>query len=140
MTSNAAALAATIILLFPMGYFFLASPAFLLVRLDIPQVAQLLRGMFNVQFVMMSIAGVIATLTYALAGHPAFAIAIGLVAAFAIFGRRGFLRQWDAQQSAKDAGDADAVRRLRRLHWAGMLCNAVVLVAFVSSIPYVASL
>ena len=109
MTSNAAALAATIILLFPMGYFFLASPAFLLVRLDIPQLAQLLRGMFNVQFVMMSIAGVIATLTYALAGHPAFAIAIGLVAAFAIFGRRGFLRQWDAQQSAKDAGDASRV-------------------------------
>ena len=140
MTSNAAALAATIILLFPMGYFFLASPAFLLVRRDIPQVAQLLRGMFNVQFVMMSIAGVIATLTYALAGHPAFAIAIGLVAVFAIFGRRGFLRQWDAQQSARDAGDAGAVRRLRRLHWAGMLCNAVVLVAFVSSIPYVASI
>jgi hypothetical protein len=134
MTSNAAALAATIILLFPLGYFFLASPAFLLVRLDIPQVAQLLRGMFNVQFVMMSIAGVIATLTYALAGHPAFAIAIGLVAAFAIFGRRGFLRQWDAQQSAKDAGDADAVRRLRRLHWAGMPCNAVLLAGFVRSL------
>ena len=65
MTSNAAALAATIILLFPMGYFFLPSPAFLLVRLDIPQVTQLLRGMFNVHFVAMSIAGVIGTLAFA---------------------------------------------------------------------------
>ena len=86
MTANAAALAATVILLFTMGYFFLASPAFLLVQLDIPQVTQLLRGMFNVQFVMMSIAGVIGTLAFALAGHPAFAIAIGVVAAFAILG------------------------------------------------------
>jgi hypothetical protein len=140
MTANAAALAATVILLFTMGYFFLASPAFLFVKLDIPQVTQLLRGMFNVQFVMMSIAGVIGTLAFALAGHPAFAIAIGVVAAFAILGRRWFLGKMDAQLSARDAGDACAVRRLRRLHWAGMLCNAVLLVAFVSCIPYVASM
>ena len=33
----------------------------------------------------------------------------------------------DAQLSARDAGDADAVRRLRRLHWGGMLCNAIQL-------------
>ena len=137
MTSNAAALAATIILLFPMGYFFLAAPAFLLVKLDIPQVTQLLRGMFNVQFVMMSIAGAIGTLAFAAAGHPAFAVAVGLVAASAILGRRWFIGKMDAQLSARDAGDAQAVRRLRRLHWAGMLCNAVLLVAFLGSLPYV---
>ena len=43
MTSNGIALVATVILLFPMGYFLLAAPAFLLVRLDIPPVTQLLR-------------------------------------------------------------------------------------------------
>ena len=137
MTANAAALAATVILLFTMGYFFLASPAFLFVKLDIPQVTQLLRGMFNVQFVMMSIAGAIGTLAFALSGHPAFAIAIGVVAAFAILGRRWFLGKMDAQLNARDAGDACAVRRLRRLHWAGMLCNAVLLAGFVRSLPYV---
>jgi hypothetical protein len=62
MTASPAALAASIILLFPMGYFFLAAPAFLFVKLDIPQVTQLLRGMFNVQFVMMGITGAIGTL------------------------------------------------------------------------------
>ena len=139
MTSNAAALAASIILLFPMGYFFLASPAFLFVKLDIPQVTQLLRGMINIQFVMMSIAGAIGTLAFALAGHPAFAVATGLVAALAIAGRRRFLGQMDAQLNARDSGDREAVRRLRRLHWAGMLCNAVLLIAFVGSLPYVAS-
>jgi hypothetical protein len=29
------------------------------------------------------------------------------------------------------------VRKLRRLHWGGMLCNAVQLVAIVASLPYI---
>ena len=36
---------AAVILLVPMGYFLLAAPAFLLVKLDIPAVTLLLRGM-----------------------------------------------------------------------------------------------
>jgi hypothetical protein len=139
MTADAFALAAAIILLFPMGYFFLAAPAFLLVRLDVPQVTQLLRGMFNVQFLMMGIAGVIGMLAFAAAGRPAFALGVGLVAALAILGRRRFIAKMDAQLHARDFGDADAVGRLRRLHWAGMLCNAVLLAVFVSSLPYVAA-
>ena len=139
MTSDAVALAATIILLFPMGFFLLSSPAFLLVKLDIPEVTQLLRGLFNAYFLMMSIAGVIGTVTYAVAGRPVFAIGIGLIAAFAVWARGWFLRQMDAQLRARDAGDSDAVRRLRRLHWGGMLSNAVQLAAIVGSIPYVMS-
>lgn len=136
MTHPPGILAAMVILLFPMGYFFLAAPAFLLVRLDIPQVTQLLRGMFNIQFVMMSVAGVIAALAFAASGRPLFAVIVALVAAFAFLGRRRFMDQMDAQLHARDAGDALAVRRLRRLHWAGMACNAVLLLAFVGSIPY----
>ncbi len=138
MTANGAALAAAVILLFPMGYFFLASPAFLLVKLDIPQVTQLLRGMFDIQFVMIGVTGVIGTLAFALAGRPAFAVAAGLIAAGAILGRRRFMGVMDAELGARDSGDADAVRRLRRLHWVGMFCNAVLLAGLVSSLPYVA--
>ena len=53
--------------------------------------------------------------------------------------RRWFLQRWDAQLRARDAGDAGAVRRLRRLHWGGMLTNAILLFAVVGSIPYVAA-
>ena len=139
MTSDGIALAAIVILLFPMGYFFLAAPAFLLVKLDIAEVTQLLRGMFSIHFLMMSVAGVIGTVVFAVTGRPVFAIGIGLLAAFAVWGRGWFLRQWDAQLSARDAGDADAVRRLRRLHWGGMLFNAMLLFAIVGSIPYVSA-
>ena len=138
MKPDAVALAAMVILLFPMGYFLLASPAFLLVKLDIPPVTQLLRGMFDIQFRMVSVAGVIGTLAFIFAGRPLFATGIGLIAALAIWGRPWFMRQMDDQLNARDAGDTDAVRRLRRLHWSGMLCNAALVAALVTSIPYVA--
>jgi len=137
MISDAVALAAMVILLLPMGYFLLASPAFLLVKLEIPAVGQLLRGMFNIYFLLMTIAGAIGTVAFAVAGRLVFAIGLGLIAAFAVWARRWFLQQMDDDLRARDAGDADAVRRLRRLHWSGMLCNAVQIVAVVVSIPYV---
>lgn len=139
MTSDGMALAAIVILLFPIGYFFLASPAFLLVKLDIPPVTQLLRGMFNIHFLMTGTAAIIGTVTFALTGRPVFAIAVASIAAFAVWARGWFLREWDTHLSARDAGDATAVRRLRRLHWNGMLCNAVLLIAIVASIPYVSA-
>src|SRR5205085_9840859 len=54
MMPDNVALFATIILLLPMIYFLLASPAFLLVRLDIPAVALLLRAMFSGYFLAVA--------------------------------------------------------------------------------------
>jgi hypothetical protein len=137
MMPDPVAMFATVVLLFPMGYFLLAAPAFLLVSLDIPPVTQLLRGMFSSYFLMVAIAGAVGTVCVAMTGRLFVALGIALIAAFAVVARRWFLERWDAQLSARDAGDADAVRRLRRLHWGGMLCNAVQLVVIVGSIPYV---
>lgn len=139
MRPDAVAVAALVILLFPMGYFLLASPAFLLVKLDVPPVTQLLRGMFNIQFRMVSVTGIIGTVAFIFAGQPLFAVGIGLITALAIWGRPRFMRQMDDQLNARDTGNMDAVRQLRRLHWSGMLCNAVLVAALVASIPYVAT-
>ena len=137
MTPDPVVLFAMVIVLLPMGYFLLASPAFLLVRLDIPPVAQLLRTMFNGYFLTMITAGVIGTLAFAVEGRLVVAIGVSLIAAFAVSARRWFLERMDAELSARDAGDVTAVRKLRRLHWGGMLCNALQLVAIVAAIPYI---
>jgi len=139
MTPDAVAVAVMVILLFPMGYFTLASPAFLLVKLDIQPVAQLLRGMFNAHFLVMRVAGLIGTVILLLDARLLAAMGVGLLTALAIWGRRWFMQRMDDQLSARDAGDAEAPRRLRRLHWSGMLGNAVLLVALVASIPYIAT-
>jgi hypothetical protein len=138
MMPDNVALFAAIILLLPMIYLLLAAPAFLLVRLDIPPVALLLRAMFSGYFLTLAVAGAIGTIAVAADGRPVLAIGIGLIAAFAAASRRWFLRRMDARLSERDAGDADAVRRLRRLHWGGMLSNAVQLAAVVACINYIA--
>jgi len=132
------ALFAAIILLLPMVYLLLAAPAFLLVKLDIRPVAQLLRAMFNGYFLTLAVAGVIGTIAVVVDGRLLLAIGIGLITAVAVSSRRWFLEQMDAGLSDRDAGDADAARRLRRLHWGGMLSNAVQLAIVVACIPYIA--
>src|SRR3979490_3044854 len=91
MMPDNVALFATIILLLPMIYFLLAAPAFLLVRLDIPPVALLLRAMFSGYFLTLAIAGVIGTIAVAVTGRLVLAIGIGLIATFAAPSRRGVL-------------------------------------------------
>jgi hypothetical protein len=44
----------------------------------------------------------------------------------------------DARLGDRDAGDSNAVRRLRRLHWGGMLSNAIQLAAIVAGFPHIA--
>jgi hypothetical protein len=138
MMPDNVALFAAIILLLPMFYFLLAAPAFLLVRLDIPAVAQLLRAMFSGYFLTLAIAAGIGALAVAVEGRLVLAIGIGSIAAIAASSRRWFLQHMDARLSDRDAGDADAVRRLRRLHWGGMASNAIQLAAIVACIPYAA--
>src|SRR5215470_4781418 len=52
---------AMIIVLFPLAYFAMASIPFLFVRLDIPEVWRLFRGLFNVHFWMVGVTGLLAT-------------------------------------------------------------------------------
>jgi len=86
----------------------------------------------------LAVAAVVGTIAVALAGRPFLAIGIGLLGALTVSSRRWFLQRMDARLSDRDAGDADAVRRLRRLHWGGMLSNAIQLAAVVACIPYIA--
>jgi hypothetical protein len=94
--------------------------------------------MFSGYFLTLAIAGGIGTIAVAAEGRLVLAIGIGLIAAFAASSRRWFLRQMDARLSDSDAVDADAARRLRRLHLGGMASNAIQLAVIVASIPYIA--
>jgi len=140
MMPDPVALFATVVLLFPMGFFLMSAPAFLLVSLDIPPVTQLLRGLFSAYFMMVAIAGAVGTICVAFTGRIFLAIGIAAIAGFAVWARGWFLPRMDAQLSARDAGDTEAVRELRRLHWGVMACNAVQLAVLVSAIPYVVML
>lgn len=141
MAPESYVLLTTILLLFPMGYLFLACPAFLLVRLSIPSVPRLLRAMFKGYFIMLLVIGPLAMLAYAAAGRTWPAFGMGVIVAFAFFARRWFMGHFDSALQARDSDDANisaqAVRRLRLLHVTGMLVNGLQLAAVIAGIPYV---
>jgi hypothetical protein len=130
------ALFAAIILLLPMGYFLLQAPAFLLVKLENPTVTRLLRGMFNIYFVALTVAGAVGALAFGTAGHRALAGIVAAAFVLAILARRWFLLNLDAAIGACNTGDPSAPGRLRRLHWGGMLWNAILFAALVAEIPH----
>ncbi len=138
MTPHSYVLLTTILLLFPLGYLFLACPAFLLVRLSIPKVPVLLHAMFKGYFLMLLALGPLAAIAYAVAGKLWPALGMCAIVALAFVGRRWFMRNFEAALTARDTSDsARAVTRLRQLHVAGMLANVVVLGAVILGIPYV---
>lgn len=124
-------------MILPMFYFLFTSLTFFLRKLNDPVVTWLLRGLFDTYFIAVIACCVLGILAFVLAGRPAIATGIGLIAAIAFGARRWFLQQLDLQIHARDAGDADAVRRLRRLHVGGILYNAVQTSLIIASIPHV---
>ena len=137
MPTDALALYAAVVLLLPMAAFFLASPTFLLVGLEIPEVTQLMRGIFSGYFLAIGIAGIIAMILFASAARPVFAVGAIAIAAFAITARRWLLQHMDAELQARDAGNSASVRQLRVLHVMGMLLNAIQLAAVAASVPLI---
>lgn len=134
MTANGFALLTTIVLLLPMLYFLIASLTFLLRPLSDPVVTRLLRGLLDVHFLLVSLTCGVAAVAFLLAGRPLVATGIGAVASLAIGTRRWFLSGMDAALGRRDAGDVTALRRLRRLHWAAMLYNAIQIMLIAASV------
>ncbi|MGX1785528.1 hypothetical protein ACWIGM_02245 [Bosea sp. NPDC055332] len=133
MSPNAAALFAFVIMILPMGYLLLAAPGFLFVKLDILPVARLMRMMFSAYFQVLVVAAVIGTVVFALTERWAFVIGVGVLAS-TLMVRRWLLARLDTQI---DSWPADVGRRLRRLHYGGMACNAVQLAVVIGCIPYI---
>ena len=138
MPPNALALLAVMILLFPMVCFFLSSPAFLLVRLAVPEVTQLLRAIVSGYFLAIGVAGAVAMVMLVASGRVVIALGAIAISILAVAVRRWLLRHIDAALLARDGGAPTAVRRLRVLHVQGMLFNAFQLAVVMASVPLVA--
>jgi hypothetical protein len=137
MVPHFLALYAVVIVLFSLIYFSFASIPFLFVRLDVPEVSRLFRGLFNSYFWIVGVTGLVATAVFAASGRMAFTAAMLSLAATAMAVRGKVLQLIDAQQTAWQSGDAAAMRRMRLIHWGGMLANIVILAAVASSVRHI---
>ena len=128
---------AIVIVLFCLIYFSFASIPFLFVRLDVPEVSRLFRGLFNAHFWMVGCTAFMAAAVFAASGRTAFTVAMLLLAATAMAVRSSVLQRIDTQQSAWQSGDTAAMRRLRLIHWGGMLANIVILATVASGVRFI---
>ncbi len=135
VSTDGLSLAATIILLFPMMYFFIATLTFFLAKMTDPVATWLLRGLFNVYFRVVAVLCALGALAFLRAGKPLIMAELALVVALAIAARVWFVSRMDAQIAARDAGDLTAPRNLRRLHVGGILYNVVQMALIIASIP-----
>ena len=125
----------TILLLLPMFYLLLAAPAFLFVRLDVLQVARLLRAMFFGYFVALIAVGAVAAALNALGGHLFPALIVGLITLFVVVWRYWIMRKMDAALADIQSGPQAAAPRMRQLHWMVMATNALQIAAVIGLIP-----
>ncbi|MEA2875799.1 MAG: hypothetical protein QOF14_995 [Hyphomicrobiales bacterium] len=137
MVPDFVALYAVVIVMFSLIYFLFAAIPFLFVSLDVPEVSRLFRGLFNSYFWIVGVTALLATAVFAASGRMAFTAAMLLLAATAIAVRRHVLHRIDMQQTAWQSGDTAAMRRLRLIHWGGMLGNIVILAAVASSVSLI---
>lgn len=139
MSNDAYAVAAIVAVLLPTLYFLIASPTFLLAKFEDPIVTWLLRGLFSVHFRLICIGSMIGVVALVIADRPIFAAGPALIGGMAIAMRQRILRNMDAELSARDAGDGQAIRRLHALHWRAMAYNATQFAVIVASTPFVFS-
>ncbi len=137
VTPQSVSLGATIFMLLPMFYFLIASLTFFLRGFDDQVVTWMLRGLFNVYFILVIIGTSLAALAFLVAGRPAVAAGIAVPLVCAIAARRWFLAQMDAGIRAREAGDPAAVRAMRGLHLRGIVYHTVQFVAVVACVPVV---
>ena len=137
MVPDSAPLVAIVAVLFSLAYFAMASIPFLFVRLDIPEVWRLFRGLFGVYFWVVGFVGIVAAVAFASSGRIAVTAAMLLLAGAAIAVRRTVLQGMDTQQNAGQSGDAAAMRQLRLIHCGAMLVNIAILASVAGSLPFI---
>jgi hypothetical protein len=126
---------ALILVLVPMFYLLLACPAFLFVRLEIPQVARLLRAMFHGYFLALIAVGALAAGLNVLESKLFSALVLASLTGFVALWRCWLMSRFDHQVAALPLEPVTAAKKLRHLHLLGMAANALQVAAVLALIP-----
>ena len=129
MLATVAPFATIVILLVWMGFFMFGSLPLMILKHDTPLDARFIRGLFDVYYKAVMVTAGVGALANAVAGRPAVAIGMGIVALIAFFSCRNILSRMDALRAAMTATDTTRIRQFRSLHVWGMVLNVVQLVA-----------
>lgn len=117
-----------------MLYFMLGSLPLLILKHDDASDSQLVRGFFNVHYlVLMSIAS-IGTLSAIIADRRFLAASIACIALIGFTARKLIVARMDQLRSTLSATNTPAIQKFRKLHITGLALNLCLLIGFVSAL------
>lgn len=121
----------TVALIVFTAYFLLGGLPLLVLKHDAPLDARFVRAFFNVYYRVAFWAAIGAAVSYALWGRVAFAIGAAAIAIVVTTLRKHFLNVMEEVGARIEGGDAEPIRRFRRMHGAALLINVALLVVLV---------
>ena len=129
-----AALFFTVALLVTTAYFLMGSVPLLILRHDTPRDSQFVRGFFNIYYKAAMFTAAATSVSYALAGRPAFAIGAAALVIVAAVLRSTVMGKMDRFRAHIQADDTDAIPGFRRTHVMAILINLIQLAVIVWSL------
>ena len=117
-----------------MIYFMMGGLPLLILKHDDASDSRLVRGFFDVHYLVLTSIAAIGTLAAAFSDRRLLAVAIGCIALIGFTARRIIVTRMDRLRGTMTATDAPAIKRFRRLHVSGMVLNVVLLTGFFTSL------
>ncbi len=131
---NQVTLLCTIAMLAVTAYFFFGSLPLLILKHDNTMDARFIRTFYITYYRLAVLTATVTTVSYIVAGRPAFAIGAASIEALTLFLRRTFIPRMDALHAQIQASDAGAIAAFRRIHKTAIAINLAQVVAIVGGL------
>jgi hypothetical protein len=119
-----------------MLYFLMGSAPLLILKHDQPDDARLVRGFFDVHYLVLMIIATIGSVSSAIAHRWILTTAIATVALIGCTARRLIVSRMDRLRSTMTATDAPAISSFRKLHVRGLALNTMMLAGFLTALGF----
>ena len=127
----------TVALLAVTAYFLLGSVPLLTLKHDNPMDARFIRSFYITYYRIAFLAAVGTTVSYTLAGRPAFATGAAAIAILTLLLRNKFIPMMDLLAPRIVADHVDAIPAFRKIHKSAILINTSQLLAILGSLGMV---
>jgi hypothetical protein len=127
----------TVALLAVTAYFLLGSIPLLTLKHDNPVDARFIRAFYMTYYKIALTAAVGTTISYALAGRPAFATGAAAIATLTLVLRNRFIPQMDQLAPKILADEVQAIPAFRKIHKTAILINTTQLLAILGSLAMI---
>ncbi|MFM1979708.1 MAG: hypothetical protein RLZ68_973 [Pseudomonadota bacterium] len=127
----------TVALLAITAYFLLGSVPLLTLRHDNPMDARFIRSFYITYYRIAFVAAAGTTVSYTLAGRPAFATGAAMIAILTLLLRNKFIPMMDLLAPQIVAKQLDAIPAFRKIHKSAILINTSQLLAILGSLGMV---